>query len=720
MRRHNIVALLGVLFVVAGVILIMGMPVTAQDDADPETQQFLESFYEAWEGSGHADADAQAFVHWDDDGEISTRCARCHSTPGYLDYLGEDGSDFGTVDAAAPLGTTVNCDACHNDTATSLDTVEFPSGLSITTEDNAARCMVCHQGRASGLTVENAIAEAGVPDMNTISEELGFINQHYYAAAASLYGAEVNGGYHYEGKVYQLQNVHVPGFDTCTSCHNPHTLEIEIASCTECHDVEDVEDLRDIRMQGSLVDFDGDGDTREGLAFEIETMQELAWEAIQAYAVEVAGTPLGRGDGYPYFFIDTDGDGEISEEEGVRDNAYNAWTGNLVQATYNYQVSLSDPGSYAHNAVYHIQLLYDAIDALNAEISEPIDLTNNHRNEAGHFDVTADAFRHWDEDGVVSERCSRCHTDAGLPFLLENGNTIRFEPSNSLSCQTCHDSLSEFSMIVVNEVEMPSGAVISFGEEEASNVCLACHQGRESGVSIDNSIARAAVGDDDISEALRFQNPHYFAAGATLFGADANGGYQYDGMDYSGRFEHVRRLDTCEGCHNVHTLEIRVSRCVDCHEQAEEDVALIRAHPDDATPVDYDGDGDLEEPLLAEIQTFQDTLFASIQAYAMDVIGTPIGYAPDNYPYWYIDANEDGAITEDELTREGRYPSWTPTLLRAAYNYQYVAKDPGGYSHNGDYVLQILFDSVADISGEEAVADFTRPEAVPTAPDDED
>ena len=46
----------------------------------------------------------EAFRHWDEDvpQEVSTRCAKCHSTHGYLDFLGEDGTAAGTVDNAAP------------------------------------------------------------------------------------------------------------------------------------------------------------------------------------------------------------------------------------------------------------------------------------------------------------------------------------------------------------------------------------------------------------------------------------------------------------------------------------------------------------------------------------------------------------------------------------------------------------------------------------------
>ncbi|MDA1090842.1 MAG: hypothetical protein O3A85_11100 [Proteobacteria bacterium] len=45
-----------------------------------------------------------------------------------------------------------------------------------------------------------------------------------------------------------------------------------------------------------------------------------------------------------------------------------------------------------------------------------------------------------------------------------------------------------------------------------------------------------------------------------------------------------------------------------------------------------------------------------------------------------------------------RYQSWTPRLLRAAYNYPFVAKDPGMYSHNPKYVLQLLYDSLENLS----------------------
>ncbi|MBK7452080.1 MAG: hypothetical protein IPJ47_22835 [Anaerolineales bacterium] len=72
------------------------------------------------EGSGHADVAGEPFRHWDDATEnpdgVPVTCAKCHSTAGYQDYLGADGSEAGKVDAAVPADHAqgVQCVACHN------------------------------------------------------------------------------------------------------------------------------------------------------------------------------------------------------------------------------------------------------------------------------------------------------------------------------------------------------------------------------------------------------------------------------------------------------------------------------------------------------------------------------------------------------------------------------------------------------------------------------
>jgi hypothetical protein len=653
---------------------------------------------EAWSGSAHANTEAEAFNHWneDDPKEVPVTCAKCHSEPGYLDFLGADGTAAGAVDNPAPIGTVVTCTACHNPVAVGKDTVVFPSGVEVSGVGRSARCMECHQGRASGASVTQAITDLGLgPDDS--SADLRFINIHYFAAAASLFGSNVHGGYEFEGKAYQTRFEHVEGYNYCADCHNPHTLQLKVEECSVCHtNVASAEDLKSIRMPGSLVDYDGDGDTTESTFSELEGLQALLYQAIQAYASDVVGTPIAYdAAAYPYFFADANANGQVDEgEEG-----YAAFTPRLLQAAYNFQMYEKDPGAFAHNSKYYVQLLYDSIASLNEQLATPVDLAQAHRNAAGHFDGTAEAFRHWDEDGEVPATCVKCHTAGGLPFLAKNGVTIASVPSTSLACSTCHTNFQDFSLYQTDEVKFPSGAVLSFGEGMPANLCLNCHQGRESTVSVNAAIEKAGVGDDDVSEDLSFRNVHYFAAGATLFGSEAQGVYQYDGQEYVGRNMHVPGFDTCVNCHFEHTLAVNVDQCVTCHGEFEDvrDIRMMAA--------DYDGDG-AAEGVAGEIATMHDALLVAIQSYAANTIGTPIVYKPLAYPYWFTDANADGVA--DEGDTEG-YATWTPRLLRAAYNYQYVAKDPGAFAHNSKYVAQVLYDSLVDTGGEAAVTGMTRP-----------
>ncbi len=674
----------------------------------PEPVVAVVPFEQEWVNSPHNDAEAEAFRHWDEDdpAEIPEQCAKCHSTPGHLDFLGEDGSEPGVVNAAAPIGTTVECVACHNDTNLVKENVVFPSGLELTGLGDQARCMECHQGRSSKFTVDDAIAEAVGEDLDTVSEDLGFINIHYYAAAATRYGTEVKGGYEFDGLEYDPRFDHVEGYQACINCHDMHTLELKVDECAVCHEgVASVEDVEMIRFAGSLNDYDGDGDVEEPIKDEIAGLRELLYQNILAYADEVAGTPIVYDShAYPYFFIDTNADGEVSEDEASFPNQYNAWTGRLLKATYNYQVSVKDPGQFAHGGKYIIQLLYDSIADLNDMIADPVDMSVLHREDPGHFAASGEPWRHWDEDGEVPASCSKCHSAEGLPtFITTGGDTYPQPIASGLNCASCHDDLSTFTRYVSEEVEFPSGAVVSFENTEA-NLCLNCHQGRESKVSIDAAIASSGAGDDEVSESLSFRNPHYFAAGATLWGTEVQGAYEFAGQSYNGRFMHVPGFQVCIECHDTHQLRPKVQACGTCHGiSTEEELHDIRM-----TAVDFDGDGDTSTGLAVEVMNINDAILNAIYVYAAEVVGTPIVFEGHSYPYWFVDTNGDGVADPDEAQYGNQYNAWTPRLLRTAYNYTWAVKDPGSYAHNGLYMLQVLYDTLQDIGGD--VSGMIRPE----------
>ncbi|MBW6392310.1 hypothetical protein [Billgrantia antri] len=322
----------------------------------------ISSIVEAWLAAPHGDYRSPAFTHWNAEGEVPTTCATCHSEAGFIDYLGADGSTAGVVDAPAAINVPIGCASCHTSAAHELDEVAFPSGVSVAALGESAVCSVCHQGRASTDTVAERIEGL---DEDAVVSELGFINVHYAVAAATMHGAHVRGGFQYAGRDYVGRFHHVPSASTCTSCHDPHTTEVATEPCLTCH--RGVDEITAIRTRHG--DFDGDGDTAEGIHGEIETLRTRLGEAIFRYAAEVSGEPIGYAAAtFPYFFLDTDGDGDISADEAVFPNRYQSWTPRLLKAAYNFQFSKKDPGAYVHNSGYVLQLLHDSLASLAERI----------------------------------------------------------------------------------------------------------------------------------------------------------------------------------------------------------------------------------------------------------------------------------------------------------------------------------------------------------------
>jgi hypothetical protein len=169
---------------------------------------------------------------------------------------------------------------------------------------------------------------------------------------------------------------------------------------------------------------------------------------------------------------------------------------------------------------------------------------------------------------------------------------------------------------------------------------------------------------------------------------------------------HTEKFDTCIECHDAHALTVKVDSCANCHEvKTVDDLKNIRM-PTTGQP-DFDGDGNVTEGIAGEITTLQEKLYAALQAYAKDKLKAPIVYSGASYPYFFKDTNGDGVADPTELTSDNGYTSWTPRLLRAAYNYQWVVKDPGAFAHNGKYIVQILYDSLKNTFG--SVTGMTRP-----------
>ena len=221
---------------------------------------------------------------------------------------------------------------------------------------------------------------------------------------------------------------------------------------------------------------------------------------------------------------------------------------------------------------------------------------------------------------------------------------------------------------------------------------MACHQGRSSKVQVDNASDNGVIQMPTDYPSYDFINIHYYAAGATFFGTDVQGGYEYDGNVYRGQNTYVglhtsdgRTLVDCVGCHlnasedadskQRHTFLPKVEDCNQCHSgQAFEDLS--------GSPGDN----------FREINVLVEDLYAAIQDYATNDLSSPVLYDSSAYPYWFKD-NGGGANFGN------RYRDFDFNMLTAAYNYQVALKDPGGYMHNGGYIQQLLFDSTCSMGG---------------------
>ena len=285
---------------------------------------------------------------------------------------------------------------------------------------------------------------------------------------------------------------------------------------------------------------------------------------------------------------------------------------------------------------------------------------------SGHGDADSSAFTY-----NFPGNCLSCHSGSVFAQTIAGASAIDTSGGGQvISCGACHDLLARNSegdfelgaLRQIDSVTFPSGAAVSI--DAGNNLCLTCHQGRSSTPTVN---ARIAAGN------LAFSNIHYAPAGATLFGSDVQGGYEYEGRDYSNRngfeihaFAGAPDLTTCTGCHMAakeHSFEVTLATCQACHPGGDsfQTLGSIVDGSDGGIKINY-----------TRIEAFKDQLEEEL---------TSSGVAKlDSYPYF------SGITTEAQL--------------KAAYNLQFAEKDKGGYIHNGLYLRQLLFDAIVDMGAE--------------------
>ncbi len=312
-----------------------------------------------WKTSGHADSESMAFRDWDNasnpNATVQDRCASCHSTEGFTEYLT---TNVRTI-ANPPLAVDnmgITCDACHSDEAKAAmeaGKVTFTaSGQDATGLEgkSATLCGQCHQGRTYEGNVDTSIAKSATPTKpDVISDKITVVNPHYRAAFAAIKASKSQIGYNYDSVLVPHADSTHPGGTDCASCHNQHSTAVDIGrngkSCQPCHQFTSTSDV-------------------EALNAVIPSLEAELLSTIKAYAADDTTTDA---DGntkakaciayddatYPYWLKDSDCDGNADDPAAT----YASFTPRLIKACYNYTVSKKDPGGFAHNGGYIASLL---------------------------------------------------------------------------------------------------------------------------------------------------------------------------------------------------------------------------------------------------------------------------------------------------------------------------------------------------------------------------
>ncbi|MDT8419039.1 MAG: cytochrome c3 family protein [Desulfuromonadales bacterium] len=409
--------------------------------------------YTGYAESGHGDTTAPAWMHypWTDASRAS--CQPCHTTTGYVNAM--------TGSTNVPDNTTqevLTCIGCHSNAGTgeirpeaTAYTAQFGNGASFTYPELGASntCVRCHSGRESG---ESITLSAG--DFSNQS----FINFHCLTAGAQVFaatgyvlGVTPTGGYHQNVGIDNNQSTGEQG--PCVTCHMgigtaDHTWEVVSHdaggnvdgilsnACVNCHAALTPADLNNAK-----------GDVAAAMA---ELQAALA-------AVGVVYSP-----NYPYFY-ESDGTTALKNWDGIVVNGLTGQGKDVMGAAYNYNLIAHDPGAYAHNIQYALELIAQSIDFLNGDaVGVPqvvLDVqaarTADHAGGGGATIVVASE----------SNTCGACHENELLEWNLSAKANDDESPSSGLS---------RYADNPVNQTEL-NALADEFGNPLVARSCQACH-----------------------------------------------------------------------------------------------------------------------------------------------------------------------------------------------------------------------------------------------------
>ena len=373
---------------------------------------------------------------------------------------------------------------------------------------------------------------------------------------------------------------------------------------------------------------------------------------------------------------------------------------------------------------------------------------------SGHGDLTGDPWTHYNwksktKTSTMSDRkaSQRCHTSTGFKNFANNPSG--YNPANNdfsylifgtadgpgldngqnetLYCWACHTDYKgtrrnpgAIDAQYVYKQASGTTAEVVFPDIASSNVCIACHKGRESGGSI-------VISTSDFAN-TNFVNSHYLGAGGILF---AKIGYEYylhsPLYDNVALFAHDRIGLTaantgsdgpCVGCHMEFTQEKHLFLPVTIDETTDRITAITST----VCAVCHTGTSAWTvDALNQERDESQDALAA-----LADQLQTKRGYyyAPAHNPYFFLgpyDPTYVEATASPHCQKNLAVQNWqtlgtstwswngskcvaaagtlgTPGTgkpnMGAAFNLQATTREVGSWVHNRFYTKRLIYDSI--------------------------
>jgi hypothetical protein len=619
-------------------------------------------------------------------------------------------------------GNGLSCASCHKDNrATNAPTRFADSKHANVNVEGAAPCNRCHSHEGAvlsdfhGLTgskdiMDNPAYQAAVPFQKVFSR-IKCSTCHQHGAGLRIVKARDAAGNVVDWNPGMSSKVNHQ-FNLCTSCHGLKTF-----------------DGSKVMASGTTASGTAAVGHHENIWYRIIATTHLNNMDNEA-AGGISGYVLRMGSGAkPNTNTCFDCHGHEAKTNTNRQNPY------VTSGSYAYDPANATNYTEWAQAAHAGGLLtakYNAAGA-DARTVEQVDLVMN-------AIVTPLPFITYDWSSVARQACQRCHTATGAANFMSNPKTYD-QTANDFShlagwtttnkaskqreviyCWACHSNAGSGVLRTPGAFTASynfQGAPAKFPDIGASNVCVTCHSGRESGETITALTDFTNVG---------FKNSHYRAAAGLMYvksgftafidpntpiGTSTYGKSLTSDADGGALTSTHRKLGTTAINGDSHNPAVFTpgnfdanGPCVTCHMTAAGRPNRITSHSWKINANAYNQvcinchTSEIGVPLTADNfhaiflkpneEIFQDALKL---AQAILLSRFNIKYDAAAHPYFYdLTKDPTGKTPVTDWTRGGTADGMK--VMGACYNMNLLNRDPASYAHARTYARRLLYDTI--------------------------